>query len=132
MIGCVGMIGFIIAAQATTSDGASMSQPLAGFEAEPIIAIKYRNPAEAIGVDPRFEPEQSNPRIVVEWSRDEAGHLWADVVYRNPDTGIFREKNERFEFVERPDGDWDMIGSWSRWKCLESKSDQWSTKDCHR
>ncbi|WP_157058327.1 hypothetical protein [Altererythrobacter epoxidivorans] len=107
-----------------------MSDPLDGFRAEQVSTMIVKNPTDAIGADPRFEPEQSNPSISIDWTRDDSAHLWADVIYQNPDTGIYRERNERFEFARRDDGDWNMVGSWSRWKCLNSDGDDWSTQEC--
>ncbi|MDM8011535.1 MAG: hypothetical protein QUV08_11285 [Parasphingorhabdus sp.] len=107
-----------------------ISKPLVGFKSQQVDAIVYRNPVDAIGVDPRFEPEQINPSISVTWNRDNQGHLWADVIYKNPDTGILIFKNDRFEFAERQDGDWDMVGRWSRWKCRGSGEQDWTTNEC--
>ena len=106
------------------------SEALDGFKSEQVFGLIYRNPADAIQADPRFEPEQRNPSISIVWTRDDVGHLWADVVLQNPDTGIFREMNKRFEFSERDDGQWQMVGYWSRWKCLANTNPEWTTEAC--
>jgi len=123
------LVGVLLASPAMASLG-PVSDPLDGFQAEQVDAVIIRNPADAIGADPRFEAEQVDPSIEVNWTRGPDGHLWADVTYRNPDTGIFSWMNERFEFAEREDGDWDMVGRWKRWKCLESASIEWTTERC--
>lgn len=125
----VGLVGFALATPAAATRGVP-SRTLEGFKSEQVFAFAYRNPTEAIHADPRFEPEQHNPSIHIDWTRDGAGRLWADVIYRNPDTEIYREKNERFEFAQREDGDWNMVGSWSRWKCLGAESKEWTTEPC--
>ena len=123
------LLAFALANPAAATQS-RMSEPLDGFKAEQVLAVTFRNPADAIMADPRFEPEQTEPSIEIVWTRDGQMNLWADVVYRNPDTGIYREKNERFQFRESENGGWLMIGSWARWKCLGQVSETWTTEQC--
>ncbi len=108
----------------------TQSQPLDGFKPEMVTTFIFKNPADAIGADPRFEPEQIDPSIRIKWTRDSEGFLWADVNYTNPDTGIYREKNERFKFSREDEGGWTMIGHWARWKCIGSNRPDWTLKAC--
>lgn len=88
----------LLAAAPISASMGQTSAELTGFEAQQVAAAVFKNPSDAIHADPRFEPEQADPLISIVWTRDNQGHIWADLVYRNPDTGIFAFMNERFEF----------------------------------
>ena len=121
---------FAIGAHNSLCPSATISRPLEGFVAEQTGCALFRNPTEAIDADPRFEPEQIDPSITIEWTRAADGHLWADVVLRNPDFGKFAAKNERIELAQAGNGDWQIVGRWSRWKCIGYATGGWTTEAC--